>query len=106
MQVLELVRECCDAECEYPMDAGWHGGRPGYGHGEEDPPRGHWACTWDLAKKLGVDWQVLRTHTTALIRAGLMTGCEDPECYCRGDFEIEDAGRELLKTEREVLNGA
>ena len=83
--VLTLIAECNDACCSYGPEAGWHGGRPGYGHEPDKKPKSHPAILWDLAKKLDVPDKVLLAKMRRLIKKGKVKGCA---CGCRGDFEI------------------
>lgn len=96
LDVILKVAECVGAECDYPMDAGYHGGRPGYAFGDEEPARSHWANRWDLQKAFSdfppkvVDAKLIR-----LVQRKLLTGC-DGRHNCRGDFEVDTKGWEYL----------
>lgn len=84
--MVEGVRACVEARCDYPMDAGWHGGRPGYSYDPDRPARGHWANLWDLARLFpDAPEKVVLAKLRKLIKRGLITGCT---CGCRGDFEL------------------
>jgi hypothetical protein len=84
--LLALIRECNEARCDYSgLQAGWHGGRPGYGEDQEKEPRPHWANRFDLSNKLGVPDNVLLAKCRRLIRNGQLEGCA---CGCRGDFIV------------------
>lgn len=97
LEVVAKVAECVRATCNYPMDAGYHGGRPGYGYTEHEPPRSHWAIRWDLHKAFPeFPSKVVDAKLRRLIQRGLLTGC-DAQHDCRGDFEIGVKGWELLQ---------
>lgn len=83
--MIEAVRACNEARCDYPMDAGYHGGRPGYGY-DPDNTKGHWANRVDLAGLFPeAPEKVVLAKLRSLIKRKLMTGCP---CGCRGDFEL------------------
>lgn len=93
VKVIELIRECNEARCDYSAEAearGWgsyHGGRPGHEEATLENPGviGHWANVIDLTDKLGVPRDVLLAKLKRLIEAGLVDGCA---CGCRGDFTV------------------
>ena len=91
--LIELIRECSEARCDYSAEAaarGWgayHGGRPGYGEGEDDPPVSHWANITDLTDRVGAPRKVVLAKLQRLIDQGRITGCT---CGCRGDFEVQE----------------
>ena len=93
LALVQLVSECADGICDYPMTAGYHGGRPGYGYvaGAGNP---HWAYTSELQAKLPqFPPKVVLAKLRALNKRGLLDGCT---CGCRGDWEMTEAGREFL----------
>lgn len=86
--MIEAVRACNEARCNYPMDAGYHGGRPGYAFGRDDPPKPHWANRWDLARLFPeAPEKVVLAKLRSLIKRKLINGCP---CGCRGDFETPE----------------
>jgi hypothetical protein len=89
IDVLSLILECNEGRCNYPMDAGWHGGRPGYGYSaellEEVGDQFHWANRIDLAKKLNISDEILKYIIQLLVDDGRLEGCN---CGCRGDFAV------------------
>lgn len=56
---------------------------------------GRWAFVWDVAEIMGIDGNLAEAKAYRLIRRGLMTGCSARH-WCRGDYELTDAGRALL----------
>jgi hypothetical protein len=78
------------------MEAGWHGGRPGYGYDLTTPAKGHWASVTDLCRHFpDFPEKVVLAKLRAFIHCGLIDGCA---CGCRGDFEMKQAGRDYLRT--------
>ncbi len=54
----------------------------------------HWVHTWTLEALMPVfPIEVIRSKAGALIRRGLLTGCD---CGCRGDFELTPQGSAFL----------
>lgn len=83
--MIEAVRACVEARCNYPMDAGWHGGRPGWGY-TEGTARSHWANRSDIARLFpDMPEKVVLAKLRTLIKRGLIDGCA---CGCRGDFTL------------------
>jgi hypothetical protein len=72
--IIELVRACHEARCDYGEDAGWHGGRPGYGRDPSTPPTSHWANLFDIAKALGNPPDEAG-HTPAPSRRAVLEDC-------------------------------
>lgn len=100
-QILEIIRQCSDCECSYPMTAGYHGGRSGYGY-DPDDQHGHRLSRWDLAWKLLAPEKVVQAKIRKLIRRGLTDGCG---CGCRADLEITQAGRAYLAESGQIHRG-
>lgn len=60
----------------------------------KEPGIYRWALIWDLEEELPeFPTKVIRAKCRALIRRGLIDGCD---CGCRGDFELTAAGRAVL----------
>lgn len=56
----------------------------------------HWAFTWNLDYLMPMfPSEVILAKASALIRRGLLTGCD---CGCRGDFELTEAGRSAIRS--------
>lgn len=96
--VMNLIAECNNARCDYSrfaypdrMRPGYHGGRPGYGEGEDDPPKPHRATRFDLqvalSHILGVEISdnLLLAKLRKMKKQGKIEGCA---CGCRGDFAV------------------
>jgi hypothetical protein len=88
--IVELIRDCNEARCDYTVEnaargwGAWHGGRPGYGEGDDNPPIGHPAKVIDLESRVRAPRKVLLAKLQRLIDQGRISGCT---CGCRGDFE-------------------
>lgn len=88
-KVIDLIRECNEARCDYSEypEPGWHGGRPGYGEDKDEPATPHWANRWDLANKLGIDMNLFLAKMRKMVKQGKVSGCA---CGCRGDFIVDN----------------
>lgn len=92
--VIELVRECNEARCDYTAEAeerGWgayHGGRPGYKSPyDPDELRPHRANITDLEDRLKIPRNLLLAKLKKLIKQGKLDGCA---CGCRGDLSVPE----------------
>lgn len=67
-------------------------------HAHREPP--HWVFVSDLSRALDLDdkGRLLLAKCEALIRRRLLDGCA---CGCRGDFELTQAGLDLLHASKE-----
>lgn len=103
VEMIEIVRRCADAECSYPMESGWHGGRPGYAYDSSRPARGHWANWMDISNYLypEVPHKIVQAKLSRLIQRGLIDGCP---CGCRGDYEMTEKGRDWLTNTRKSMS--
>jgi hypothetical protein len=55
----------------------------------------HWSFRWDLERLMPMfPERVILAKASALIRRGLMSGCD---CGCRGDFELTKDGKAFLR---------
>lgn len=53
----------------------------------------HWVTVWDLAERLDIHPNRVRSKARRAAKRGLSDGCI---CGCRGDFELLPAGEALL----------